>query len=667
VRAWSAHVLALALATGAVGHALWSASQEGWTYDEEAFHLQWAERFLDTGISERVSQERFNSKTPIMLPGVLVRKAARAAGVTEVRTLRFFARAPSVLWLALLLGLVYAAGRTVGPAAGALAVTGAALDPNLVAHASLATSDVPFACATLATLFAAHRLWERPSPARSAMFGAALGTALVAKVTAFVLLPGLVALPFLGPSAENTTRWRRRLLLLGGAIFCAWVTVCAAYLLREMGLPLGAMDLRSRMFLRAASMFPGLRVPLPAPFLTTFDATLATDHPEWNVVAAGRQYPNGVWWYFALLWALKTPVLLLVVQAWGLARAAGDSALHRHPLLRLLAVNLVFFLVYFSLLFRVQVGYRYMLMALPLAYVIAGAGLASLPPRRRWTIFGGLVVVTALAENAVYLGNPLSFTNAAVQPKRLAYRLLADSNLDWGQNRERLAGWLAEREWNAARVDPVHLLPGRNVIDLNALAGVFDFEQYRWVREHLEPGGHLGHTYLWYLVDDDTFNRYLYDSRRLFPDPFASTVCPDSLAYSVQPNGSEVPVNLRRMPRPDETSVACVVARRDTDVGFRVTKGSADVGVLVAPGECRTQAVQEGQEVWWRLEPGTYALCLVTQPYRRTWLPYALDGAWRVRGWGVRVALRPLIPEPTPPPPAATSPRSSSPPRPPGD
>ena len=58
--------------------------------------------------------------------------------------LRFFARAPSVLWLALLLGLVYAAGRTVGgPTAGALAVAGAALDPNLVAHASLATSELP--------------------------------------------------------------------------------------------------------------------------------------------------------------------------------------------------------------------------------------------------------------------------------------------------------------------------------------------------------------------------------------------------------------------------------------------------------------------------------------------------------------------------------------------
>ena len=660
-------MLAFVLAAAAVGHALWSAGQEGWTYDEEAFHLQWAERFLDTGISERTSQERFNSKTPIMLPGVLARKAARAAGVTDAEALRFVARAPSVLWLALLLGLVYAAGRTVGgPKAGALALAGAALDPNLVAHASLATSDVPFACATLATILAAHRFGERASPARAVILGAALGIAFVAKVSAILLLPGLALLPLVAPrKPEAHGRRLAALLLLGGII--AWAVVCGAYLLHEIARPMAELDLRSGLFRRLAAAVPNLRLPLPAAFVTAFDASLASERGDWNVVVLGHRYAKGVPYYFLLMWLLKTPVLLAAAEIWGLARAALAGAVRRHPLIRLCALNLVLLLGYFSLAFHAQIGYRYVLMAVPLAYVIAGAGLASLPPRPRWAVLGGLVVVTALAENAVYLGNPLSFTNAAVQPKRLAYRLLADSNVDWGQNRERLAGWLAERDWNAARVDPVHLLPGRNVIGLNALTGVFGFEQYRWVREHLEPAGHLGHTYLWYLVDDDTFNRFLYDSRRLFPDPFASTACPDSLAYTVQPNGTEVPFALHRMPGPDETSVACVVARRDTDVGFRVTKGSADVGVLVAPGECRAQAVQEGQEVWWRLEPGTYALCLVTQPYRRTWLPYALEGAWRVRGWSVRVALRPLTPGPTPPPPEATSPRSSSPPRPRGD
>jgi 4-amino-4-deoxy-L-arabinose transferase-like glycosyltransferase len=660
-------VLALALAAGAVGHALWSAGQEGWTYDEEAFHLRWAERFLDTGISERTSQERFNSKTPIMLPGVLARKAGRAAGVTDAETLRFFARAPSALWLALLLWLVYAAGRELGPLPGAFALAAAALDPNLVAHASLATADVPFAFATLATLLAAYRLWIRPSPGHAAMLGAALGLAFVAKVSAVLLLPGVAVLPLLARREERAGALRRLAVPLLLAVVVAWAVLCGGYLMREIGRPLSAIELRSPAFTRLAAAAPGLRLPVPAPFLTALDASLRSERGEWNVVVLGRRYTSGVWYYFALLWLLKTPLLLLAAEMWGLVRAATQPAVRAHTWIRLLAIHLALTLAYFSLAFHAQIGYRYVLMAVPLAYVIAAAGLASLPPRPLWTAMGGVVVVTALAENAAYLGNPLSFTNAAVQPKRLAYRLLADSNIDWGQNRERLPDWLAEREWNAARVDPVHLQPGRNVIGLNALTGVFDFEQHRWVREHLDPGGHLGHTYLWYLVDGDTFNRFLYDTRRLLPDPFAATVCPDSLDYALQPNGSEVPFVLRRMPRPDETSVACVVARRDTDVVFRVTKGSADVGVLVAPGQCRAQAVNEGQEVWWRLEPGTHALCVVTQPYRRTWLPYTLEGAWRVRGWSARVALRPFIPEPTPPPPEATSPRSSSPPRPRGD
>ena len=648
-----------------MGHALWSAGQEGWTYDE-AFHLGWTERFLDRGVSERASQERLNSKTPIMLPGVLARKAAGSAGVTDAGTLRWFARAPSAIWLALLLGLVYAAGRAIGPRTGALAVAATALDPNLAAHASLATADMPFAAATLATLLSGYRFWARPSGLRAVLLGAALGVAFVAKVSAVLLLPGLAVLPLLARRAERAGAVRRLAVLLLLAVVVAWAVVCGAYFGREMGRPLSAIDLRSGVFTRLAAAAPGLRLPVPAPLLTALDASLRAERGEWNVVVRGRRYTSGVWYYFAFLWLLKTPLLLLVAEIWGLARAMTRKDVRDHPWIRLLASNLGLVLAYFSLAFHAQIGYRYVLMALPLAYLVAAAGLATLAPGPLPKVLGAAVVLSALAENLAYLGNPLSFTNVAVQPKRLAYRLLADSNIDWGQNREWLADWLREREWNAARIDPVHVLPGRNVIDLNALAGVFDFEQHRWVREHIEPGGHLGHTYLWYLVDDETFNRFLYDTRRLRPDPFAATVCPESLDYALQPNGSEAPFSLRRMPRPDETSVACVVARRDTDVAFGITKGAADVGVLVAPGQCRAQAVNEGQEVWWRLEPGTHALCVVTQPYRRTWLPYALDGAWRVRGWSVRLAVRPLTPEPTPPPPEAPSPRSSSPPRPPG-
>jgi len=89
------------------------------------------ERFLETGVTERASQERFNSKTPIMVPGVLARKAARALGVVDASALRFAARIPSCLWLVLLLALVFAAGRRVSPTAGALAAIAAALEDEV--------------------------------------------------------------------------------------------------------------------------------------------------------------------------------------------------------------------------------------------------------------------------------------------------------------------------------------------------------------------------------------------------------------------------------------------------------------------------------------------------------------------------------------------------------
>lgn len=650
------------LATASVGHALWSAWEQGWTYDE-AYHLGWSERFLDTGVTERVSHERFNSKTPIMVPGVLARKALRAAGVSDPQVLRFAARVPSAAWLALLLGLVFGAGRAwLGTGAAALATSAAALDPNLAAHGSLATADMPYAFAVLATLVCALAFWTRPSGRAAALLGAALGLAFVAKVSAFLLLPGTLLVPLVASPAAVTFRPRLRLLAVSAAV--AWLVLCGAYGFREMGRPLAAVAPRSSLFAAAARTLPGLPLPVPAAVVTAFDASLASERREWNVVLLGQRHPHGVWYYFAVLWALKTPVLLLAAQVFGAGRAVARPEVGAQPLVRLLAANLVLIAAYFSLFFRAQIGYRYVLPALPLLALVAAAGLATLPARRPWTALAGVVAAVALVENAVYAGNPLSFTNAAVQPKRLAYRLVADSNLDWGQRRDALSELLAERDWNAVHVDPLHILPGRNVIGVNAVAGLGDFEQHRWVREHLEPGGHLGHTWLWYEVGGETFNRFLYDTRRRASDALSEELCPPSLDYERRPSDSETPLSLRRSPHPDQTWIVCVRVRRDTDFRLRVRQGSLAAGAFVAPGACVATGVVQGQEWWWRLEPGPHALCLVAQPNRRPYLPYRLEATMLVHGWGVLLDVRPLTPAPTPPPQEATSPRSSSPPRP---
>jgi hypothetical protein len=148
-------------------------------------------------------------------------------------------------------------------------------------------------------------------------------------------------------------------------------------------------------------------------------------------------------------------------------------------------------------------------MCVPLAWILASVGLAALPSRRPTVLAGGAVVLVAVLENALYWGNPLSFSNAAVWPKRSAYTLMADSNLDWGQNRDKIGGWLEQNGIEEARLDPSELLPGTNVLSVNVLTGVKGgFERHRWLRENVAPARELGHTYLWFELDAGLYERF---------------------------------------------------------------------------------------------------------------------------------------------------------------
>jgi hypothetical protein len=415
---------------------------------------------------------------------------------------------------------------------------------------------------------------------------------------------------------------------------------------------LGNVAWRSTPLAALARHAPSLRLPLPSAFLTGLDRSLTAERGEWNVLILGRRYPHGVWYYFLLLWLLKTPLGLIAAELIGGIRARGAAA-------GLLAWNVALALVYFSLFFHAQIGYRFVLMAIPLALILAAAGLVRLRP----AFVAGLLAL-AVAENAMYFGNPLAFTNAAVWPKRDVYRLMADSNVDWGQNRERIERWLARASASTSALDPVHIVPGHNTIDLNLLAGLWDFERFRWVREHLRPAGHFGHTYLWYDVDNTAFDEFLAAARRLEAGSADAQLCPEAVTLARVEAGERLPLALDRNPAAGDTFVLCVENRKPLELALKVRDGRIEYGPFRSLDDCAAEVVASGQVSWYRLEAGRHALCARPVPNQREWLPYSLDATWQVRGHGAGIAVRPLT-APTLPAPEATSPRSSSPPRPP--
>jgi hypothetical protein len=351
----------------------------------------------------------------------------------------------------------------------------------------------------------------------------------------------------------------------------------------------------------------------------------------------GQRHPHGVWFYFAVLWLLKTPLLLLLATGLGLVGVIRSQELRARPEVRLLALVLLVHAGYFSLLFHAQIGYRFLLMCLPIAYILAGAGLATWVGRPGARSAGVLVVVTALAESLPYLGNPLSFSNSLVWPKQRAFRFFADSNLDWGQNRDKVQGWLAERGAAHTHLDPPHVLAGHNTFGANVLAGVWDYEAHRWLREHAEPAGHHGHTYVWFDVDAPLFERFMDERRRL--SPAGSGPCSEELAYEIQPAGTQVPFSQPGTPGSRKQWLVCVQVRKQMDFGLRGEAGRLRFGPVRADA-CSEETVDAGQVVWWRLEPGLHAFCASEVPNRRTWLPHAFDGLWLVRGRNVGLHVR---------------------------
>src|SRR5262249_52107542 len=95
--------------------------------------------------------------------------------------LPFFVALVSITWVW--------AHRHFGTIAGAVTALILVTTPPLLAHAGLATTDIPVAAAFVAALFAFMRWLENPIASRAAILGAATALAITAKLSALAFLP----------------------------------------------------------------------------------------------------------------------------------------------------------------------------------------------------------------------------------------------------------------------------------------------------------------------------------------------------------------------------------------------------------------------------------------------------------------------------------------------
>jgi hypothetical protein len=147
----------------------------------------------------------------------------------------------------------------------------------------------------------------------------------------------------------------------------------------------------------------------------------------------GKVYPRGQWFYFPAAFAIKSSVALLVSLAIAAAAAGLLYRGRRREMLFLLLPPLCFFAV--SLTSGINIGVRHILPVYPFFAVVAAAGCCALARRRRAFAYplAALLLFHAAAA-ARTAPHYIAFANDFWGGTDNTYRLLHDSNVDWGQS-----------------------------------------------------------------------------------------------------------------------------------------------------------------------------------------------------------------------------------------
>jgi hypothetical protein len=340
-----------------------------------------------------------------------------------------------------------------GPGAAILAVTLYAFDPTVTAHGHYVKNDVPAALFCFLAAIAWCAFLTRPGFWRLALAGVALGLAAATKFSALFLLPVMVILYAVRCwQSQKGVSPRHGIgsVLAAVALAAAVVFVVYGALAWSHGVTLGGVDahayhdLVDRNQTRAMARLVSRGIPRVHPFIEGLLVYVDHNTVGHQAYLLGMRGTGGWWYYFPVAFAVKTPAATLALLA-----LAGALLLRRLWRTRIRSVALPWFAVCvpaaifgaFSMFSHLNIGIRHLLPIWPFIFILAAATVTRARFRYHPAILT-LLVAGLAAESLCSFPHYLAFFNVLAGGPANGPAILADSNIDWGQDAKNLAAWL---------------------------------------------------------------------------------------------------------------------------------------------------------------------------------------------------------------------------------
>ena len=334
----------------------------------------------------------------------------------------FFPARLMILSLTLILALlIFLTVAEIGSEEIALTVSSLfLLSPTVLAHGHLATCDMGGAL----TLFGSWFAYRRTKSASLA--GLLFGFAIATKLTALLLFPWFLLWVIVTEKQSG-----RKPVKIIAQLFLFMITLLfgigASYGFQEWGHSWSSLALRSARML-SLPIPDWMPTPLPAAFVHGIDG-------KFSVIGGGGFYSYllGTWsasgfpQYYLVAFCLKESITTILAVLCGLALGLRK----RSSLALFIPVAVI--LISLSIGNPQQLGLRYFLPAYPFLFVMIAFALN----RVRWPrVFSAILVAAAFSSVALTTPNFIGYFNSLGLwfANGSDLKLLADSNLDWGQD-----------------------------------------------------------------------------------------------------------------------------------------------------------------------------------------------------------------------------------------
>jgi hypothetical protein len=500
-----------------------SVSGKSKTVDENSHYL------YGRNILFNADATRFDdSKMPVTALNALPRKISRSFTQGQIRSfLQDFlaARLVTLLFSACIALVVFFWSRSLYGFIPALFSLGLyVLDPNIIAHSQLVTTDVYAMGATVLVFFFLWRFARQRTILYGLLCALSLGLGLIAKYSGVVLIPlavfALLIYDFPGmlKAYENhefptiARYFRNYGIYLLIVVIVSTAIINVSFLSDRTLTPLSGYQFQSGFFqsLQRIPVLGKLPVPLPYPYLEGFDLVLKNEYTGasyGNIYLLGQIRPGdeGFAGYYLIASLFKVPIASQLIYLLAIFFSI------RNPQRRktffsddvFLFVPVIFFALYYNFFFNAQIGIRYYLVIFPYLYIFSGylfKDFNALPILKKTLALASMIYLAFSVFS--YYPNFLAYFNEIVWDRLQAYRYLADSNIDWGQNSDELNEYLSAHP--QAVYAPEKIQSGQIVVGVNQLTGIHgEPERYRWLWDNFQPVDSISYTYLIYQISPD--------------------------------------------------------------------------------------------------------------------------------------------------------------------